>query len=85
MLRFAGLALIGAYQRYLSPRKGFRCAYGVLHGGGTCSSIGKRLLREQGMVSFFKGMRVQFTACRLAAQQLSEQLQDPNKRKKNQP
>jgi len=30
--------LIGFYQKYISPVKGFTCAYGHLHKNGTCSS-----------------------------------------------
>jgi putative component of membrane protein insertase Oxa1/YidC/SpoIIIJ protein YidD len=62
-----GVALIEAYQRWLSPRKGFRCAYGVLHASGTCSSIGKRIMREQGALKFLRFMPTQFAACKAAA------------------
>lgn len=67
MLRLAGLAFINGYQRYLSPRKGYRCAYGVLHQDGTCSSIGKNLMREHGVLGFFRLMPTQFAACKAAA------------------
>ncbi|MDB5806251.1 MAG: hypothetical protein JWN73_3573 [Betaproteobacteria bacterium] len=30
-------AAIGGYQRFLSPYKGYRCAYGVVHGTHGCS------------------------------------------------
>jgi len=64
-----GVALIAAYQRWLSPHKRFRCAYGALHGhgAGTCSSIGKRIMREQGMLKFLRLMPAQFGACKVAA------------------
>lgn len=69
-----GVALIEAYQRHLSPRKGFRCAYGVMHGNGTCSSIGKRIMRDQGILKFLQLMPRQFAACRTAAITLNGQL-----------
>jgi len=69
-----GVAMIEAYQRHLSPRKGFRCAYGALHGTGTCSSIGKRFMREQGFLRFFKLMPMQFAACKVAATALNLQM-----------
>ncbi|WP_242032792.1 membrane protein insertion efficiency factor YidD [Oscillatoria sp. FACHB-1406] len=31
------IAAIGVYQRHLSPRKGFACAYRVLHNRDSCS------------------------------------------------
>ena len=75
MLRHAGLALIEGYQRYISPRKRYRCAYGVLHGDGTCSSIGKRIMRESGFFGFFPMMRKQFAACTAAAVMLEAKKQ----------
>jgi putative component of membrane protein insertase Oxa1/YidC/SpoIIIJ protein YidD len=62
-----GVTLIEAYQRWLSPHKGFCCAYGALHGSGTCSSIGKRIMREQGALKFLRLMPTQFAACKAAA------------------
>ena len=72
MLRIAGAALIRFYQRQLSPRKGYRCAYGVLHGTGTCSSIGLQIMEQQGFWAFWRKMPLQFEACRAAAINLDE-------------
>jgi len=38
---FGKLALGGiwAYQQYISPNKGFRCAYAIRHGGTGCSCL----------------------------------------------
>lgn len=41
---------IGWYQRVLSPRKRFKCAYGVRHGDGTCSSIVLAAFRTRGAI-----------------------------------
>jgi putative component of membrane protein insertase Oxa1/YidC/SpoIIIJ protein YidD len=82
MLRFAGVAMISAYQRYLSPKKGFRCAYGALHGAGTCSSIGKRIMRERGFFAFLNLMPEQFAACKLAAQNLNQETEEERKRRR---
>jgi len=73
MLRYARAALIRAYQRHLSARKGYRCAYGVLHGTGTCSSIGLDMMEQQGFWAFWRKMPLQFDACRAAAATLSEE------------
>jgi len=39
-LRWAAVGSIRAYQRWLSPYKGFRCAHHVLHRQGSCSHFG---------------------------------------------
>jgi putative component of membrane protein insertase Oxa1/YidC/SpoIIIJ protein YidD len=77
-----GVALIEGYQRWLSPRKGFRCAYGALHGDGTCSSIGKRIMRERGFFAFFRLMPEQFAACKLAAASLNNETEEERKRRR---
>ncbi|HEX7642136.1 MAG TPA: membrane protein insertion efficiency factor YidD [Burkholderiaceae bacterium] len=73
MLEVAGAALIRVYQRHLSPRKGYRCAYGVLHGAGTCSSIGLAIMEQQGFWAFWRQMPLQFDACKAAALSLREE------------
>ena len=37
------LVSISAYQRFISPHKGWCCAYAALHGGPSCSAYGRRL------------------------------------------
>jgi putative component of membrane protein insertase Oxa1/YidC/SpoIIIJ protein YidD len=46
----AALAGIRAYQRHISPRKGYRCAYACHTGGASCSSLGFRAVRRHGVV-----------------------------------
>ncbi|HEU4816118.1 membrane protein insertion efficiency factor YidD [Janthinobacterium sp.] len=40
---------IRAYQRYLSPWKGFTCAYRVLAGRDSCSAYGYRVIERHGL------------------------------------
>jgi len=82
MASYIGVAAIETYQRWLSPRKGFRCAYGVLHGSGTCSSIGKRIMREQGVLKFLRLMPKQFAACKAAAASLAAETEEEKHRRK---
>ena len=42
------LALIRLYQRHLSPRKGYGCAYRLHCGGAGCSGLGWRAIRWKG-------------------------------------
>lgn len=43
------LASITAYQRWLSPIKGFSCAYRVHVGGESCSAYGYRVIERYGI------------------------------------
>lgn len=40
---------IRAYQRYVSPWKGFSCAYRVLTGGDSCSAYGYKVIARHGL------------------------------------
>ncbi len=60
------LALISGYRRYVSPRKGFCCAYSVHTGGATCSALGYRAIRMKGVVSGIAILRERLFLCGLA-------------------
>ncbi|PQV62949.1 hemolytic domain-containing protein [Abditibacterium utsteinense] len=72
---FDTLILLGIeiYQRHISPRKGWRCAYSVLHGGAGCSGAVKRAVRQQGWCKAALLARQRFRDCKLAAQMLGAQ------------
>ncbi|MDK4684453.1 membrane protein insertion efficiency factor YidD [Kingella negevensis] len=57
---------IRAYQKYVSPRKGFSCAYRVVYGGCGCSGVGYRLIRRFGVFSGCILLRRRFAHCRFA-------------------
>ena len=40
---------ISAYQRFISPHKGWCCAYAALHGGPSCSEYGKEEISRHGV------------------------------------
>ena len=61
---------IEAYQRRLSPRKGFRCAHRVLHGGDSCSQHIKRAIADLGLKKGLAAARIRFAACREASRTL---------------
>lgn len=67
MLRPLALAAIGGYQRFLSPHKGWRCAYGALHGRGSCSDFGRRAIVDYGVVGGVRLLFRRFRGCRTAA------------------
>ncbi|MFZ2991104.1 membrane protein insertion efficiency factor YidD [Ideonella sp.] len=41
---------IALYKRYISPHKGFACAYRVHTGGCSCSTLGARAIRRFGLM-----------------------------------
>ncbi|ASN81455.1 membrane protein insertion efficiency factor YidD [Deinococcus ficus] len=62
----AALRGIRLYQRFLSPRKGFRCAHAALTGGESCSAAVARIVREDGLIAGRGRVAAQFRACRAA-------------------
>ena len=62
----AMMLAIAAYQRWLSPRKGFACTYRVAHGGTGCSGYAKAALRAEGLAAL-PTIRARLRACRAAA------------------
>ena len=63
---------IATYQRRVSPRKGWRCAYGVLYGGDGCSGAVRGLLSRRGLVRGAVPTAVRFLACYQAARMLAQ-------------
>ncbi len=83
--RFA-LAGIAGYQNWISPRKGFRCAYSALYGGTGCSGFAKLAIQKHGILAAFPKIRARFQACRdahnsLMAQQNGNDSEQFSKRK----
>lgn len=68
------LRSIAFYQRYLSPRKGYRCAYARLHGGGGCSGFARDTIGQAGWRAARAPIRARFAACKLAEQTLRAQI-----------
>lgn len=64
------LLAIDYYRRYLSPRKGFRCAAGVRHGEGSCSDVIRAIVEHRGLLRGWPDIREQFRRCRRAAAEL---------------
>ncbi|GAB3699463.1 membrane protein insertion efficiency factor YidD [Mariniluteicoccus flavus] len=54
---------IDAYQRHLSPRKGYRCAHAVLHGGSGCSGAIRAEVLDRGLIGAAIPTIGRFAAC----------------------
>ena len=68
--RGLAIAVIKAYQRWISPRKGFRCAHRVLHGGPSCSQFVKVAIATRPWPEALQRSRLRFAACGQAKRQL---------------
>ena len=60
------LAAIGAYQRFLSPYKGFACAYRRHTGRASCSALAWRAVRKYGVIAGLLVLRQRLERCGIA-------------------
>jgi uncharacterized protein len=60
------LALIAGYQRYLSPHKGYCCAYRAHTARASCSALGHRAVRMHGVVGGLAILRERLFLCGVA-------------------
>lgn len=65
MLKFLALHLIKSYQKYLSPYKGFNCAYRVVNGAPAqgCSAYGHKVIARYGVFKGIELLRRRFYDC----------------------
>jgi putative component of membrane protein insertase Oxa1/YidC/SpoIIIJ protein YidD len=81
-VRRSGIYLIDLYQRYVSPHKGFSCAYRVLHRRRSCSEYIKRALARYGPVAAVALAKRRFAACRLAAERIHAPAEDRDRERR---
>ncbi len=67
LLDASASAAIGMYQRYISPHKGFCCAYRVHTGRRSCSAYALGIVDKVGALALFKALPRQFARCKAAA------------------
>ena len=72
LLREIGLFLIVIYQKFLSPRKKYRCAKGELYQNGTCSSTTKEAFQKDGFIAGVKAYRASTKQCKEAYKRLKK-------------
>lgn len=83
-MKAIALFAIKAYQRYISPRKGFCCAYRVHTGYRSCSVLGYRAIRRYGVASGIAVLQKRFKRCSAAHQQHQISNHSPRLRHRNQ-
>lgn len=79
MLNRSLVKLIQFYKKYLSPYKGFRCAYGAYHQGDSCSTRVKKIIQRDGIFKGYQKIRLQFKECQAAYHAIQR---DPRRRDK---
>ena len=73
-MKSIALLAIVAYQRYVSPHKGFCCAYRVYTGNQSCSVLGYRAIRMYGVWPGLAILRRRFDRCAGAFTRRAESL-----------
>jgi putative component of membrane protein insertase Oxa1/YidC/SpoIIIJ protein YidD len=59
----AALHLIDGYQRWISPHKGYQCAFKQYHGGLSCSEYGEKVIAENGVFTGLLFLNARFDEC----------------------
>jgi putative component of membrane protein insertase Oxa1/YidC/SpoIIIJ protein YidD len=72
LLREIGMFVIVLYQKFLSPRKKYRCAKGELYQNGTCSSTTKEAFMKHGFIAGVKAYRKSTKECKEAYKKLQK-------------
>lgn len=62
--RYLALRAISFYRRFISPYKGFRCAYAYHTGCASCSKLGFRAIRRHGVQVGLRLLFGRFDRCR---------------------
>ena len=73
-MKTIALFAIRAYQRYISPHKGFCCAYHAHTGYRSCSVLGYRAIRRYGVLPGVAVLQKRFKRCTAAHQQQHHRL-----------
>lgn len=73
---------IDAYQAWVSPYKGFRCAHNVLHGRGGCSGFGKRAFTRFPALMAWQLLQLRFAECRAAYGLLMSETPEERRRRR---
>ncbi len=74
--------LITLYQKYISPHKGFNCAYACYHQDLSCSAMVKTMIAEHGLIAGWPMIQQQFLNCHLAYEALQQQDEEELRRRR---
>jgi|WetSurMetagenome_2_1015567.scaffolds.fasta_scaffold07221_3 uncharacterized protein len=84
MLRKLLIGVVKCYQRFISPHKGFRCAYAVYHQTDSCSVAAINILQQnQNISESIQDIRSRLESCRQANVALQILKEKEKQRKSN--
>ena len=78
-MRAFALVAIAFYQRFISPYKGFCCAYRIHTGRHSCSALGSRAIRRFGVLAGFAILRQRTYLCGVAHRRYSPPHKRPHR------
>lgn len=67
---------INLYQKHISPRKGFCCAYAAYHDGLSCSAYAKQVIMENGVSKAIPLIKERFKECKQASEYIQNEYKD---------
>ncbi len=86
-MRNVFIFIIELYQRFISPRKSFRCAYHAYWGGATCSGYSKKAFSRfgilRGICLTIRGFKACSATLQLAQDETSEDENTRNEQQKD--
>ena len=72
-----------AYQKYISPHKGFCCAHRVHNGSDSCSAWAIRIIKKHGLFLLIPLMLRRFKACANAYKEIEKEAGGKNEKGKD--
>ena len=79
MLTKTAILSINFYQKYISPYKGYCCAYGVYHDDLSCSEYSKQTIKELGVLQSISKIKQRFKECKNASEYIENEYKDMKK------
>lgn len=79
-IRLSANILIHAYRKFLSPRKGYKCAHHKVHNTGSCSDLILVIVKESSILNWKTEIFNQFESCKQASQELKKRKDKPRDR-----
>lgn len=76
------VAFISFYQKYLSPRKGFRCAHAAYYSGNSCSEAIKLIIMQKGLIGGWAEIKQRFVDCKRVSFEAQKERDKKKERRK---
>lgn len=80
MINRSAIISIELYQKYISPHKGFCCAYKVHHNDISCSEFAKQTIKEIGLIKSIEKIKNRFNECKIANDYIQNEYEQNSKK-----